>query len=151
MNIKTTFEGISPESRLWYVVDATDLPVGRLASEVAKIIRGKHKPHFAPHLDVGDHVVVVNASKVEMTADKPEKKIYYSHSGYPGGLKEENFISLRARKPEKVIEKAVWGMLPKNRLGRATLKKLHVYPDDKHTHGAQNPEVLKLEIKKVEK
>jgi large subunit ribosomal protein L13 len=151
MNIKTTFEGISPESRSWYLVDAADLPVGRLASELAKIIRGKHKTQFAPHLDVGDHVVVINASKVEMTSDKPEKKIYYSHSGYPGGLKEENFSSLRARKPEKVIEKAVWGMLPKNRLGRATLKKLHVYPDDKHVHGAQNPEVLKLEIKKVEK
>ena len=151
MNIKTKFEGIAPEDRSWYLVDATDLPVGRLASEVAKILRGKHKPYFAPHLDVGDHVIVVNASKVEMTANKPEKKIYYSHSGYPGGLKEENFNSLRNRKPKEIIEKAVWGMLPKNRLGRSTLKKLHVYSDDKHIHSAQKPEALKLDIEKVKK
>ncbi|MEC7819831.1 MAG: 50S ribosomal protein L13 [Actinomycetota bacterium] len=150
MNIKTKFEEIPSDSRDWFLVDATGLPVGRLASEIAKIIRGKHKPSFAPHIDVGDHVVVVNASKVEMTANKPEAKVYYSHSGYPGGLKEETFNSLRQRKPEQIIQKAVWGMLPKNRLGRSTIKKLHVYSDEKHLHGAQNPQELKLEIEKVE-
>ena len=134
MNIKTKFEEIPSDSRDWFLVDATGLPVGRLASEIAKIIRGKHKATFAPHIDVGDHVVVVNASKVEMTANKPEAKVYYSPSGYPGGLKEETFTSLRQRKPEQIIQKAVWGMLPKNRLGRSTIKKLHIYSDDKHVH-----------------
>ena len=150
MNIKTKFEEISPDSRSWFLIDATGLPVGRLASEVAKLIRGKHKASFAPHLDVGDHVVIVNASKVEMTANKPEAKIYYSHSGYPGGLKQETFKSLKERKPDQIIQKAVWGMLPKNRLGRSTIKKLHIYSDDKHGHDAQNPQELKLEIQKVE-
>ena len=149
MNVKTTFEGVAPEDRAWYIVDATELPVGRLASEIVKILRGKNKPQFAPHLDVGDHVIVINASKVELSGDKANKKIYYSHSGYPGGLKEEKFSSLRDRKPEKIIEKAVWGMLPKNRLGRATLKKLHIFSDAEHVHESQNPEKINLDIQKV--
>jgi|TARA_B100001750_G_scaffold245635_1_gene265762 large subunit ribosomal protein L13 len=149
MNVKTTFEGVAPEDRAWYIVDATELPVGRLASEIVKILRGKNKPQFAPHLDVGDHVIVINASKVELSGDKANKKIYYSHSGYPGGLKEEKFSSLRDKKPEKIIEKAVWGMLPKNRLGRATLKKLHIFSDAEHVHESQNPEKINLDIQKV--
>jgi len=149
MNVKTTFEGVAPQDRAWYIVDATELPVGRLASEIVKILRGKNKPQFAPHLDVGDHVIVINASKVELSGDKANKKMYYSHSGYPGGLKEEKFSSLRDRKPEKIIEKAVWGMLPKNRLGRATLKKLHIFSDGEHVHESQNPEKINLDIQKV--
>ena len=113
--------------------------LGRLASEIAQILRGKHKPEYAPHLDVGDHIVVINAEKIQLTANKAEQKTYYSHSGYPGGIKEESFNSLKKRKPEKIIERAVWGMLPKNRLGRSMIKKLHIYSSDKHPHVAQNP------------
>ena len=102
-----------------------------------------------PHLDVGDYVVVINASKIQATSKKPEQKMYYDHSGYPGGLKEESFNSLKKRKPEKIIERAVWGMLPKNRLGRSILKKLYVYRDETHPHGAQNPSELSFDIKKV--
>ena len=120
------------------------------ASEIAQILRGKHKPQYAPHLDVGDHVVVINAGQIGITSKKPEQKMYHSHSGYPGGIKSESFNSLRERKPEKIIERAVWGMLPKNRLGRATIKKLHIYSTDKHPHVAQNPVELNFDIKKVE-
>ena len=123
MNTKTTFKGIEASDRNWHLVDASNLPLGRLASEVAQVLRGKHKPEYAPHLDVGDHVVVINADKIKVTANKSDQKMYYSHSGYPGGIKEESFSSLKKRKPEKIIERAVWGMLPKNRLGRATIKK----------------------------
>ena len=124
--------------------------LGRLASEIAQILRGKHKPQYAPHLDVGDHVVVINAGQIGITSKKPEQKMYHSHSGYPGGIKSESFNSLRERKPEKIIERAVWGMLPKNRLGRAVLKKLHIYPDANHPHESQNPKELAFNIKKVE-
>ena len=127
MSTKTTFKGIEASDRSWHVVDASNLPVGRLASEIAQILKGKHKPQYAPHLDVGDHVVVINADKIQVTSKKPEQKMYYRHSGYPGGIKEESFNALKKRKPELIIEKAVWGMLPKNRLGRAIIKKLHVY------------------------
>ena len=137
------------ESR-WWVVDATDLPLGRLASEVAQLIRGKHKPTFAPHLDGGDHVIVVNADKVRVTSAKSRQKIYYRHSGFPGGLKEESFEALQARKPEAVVERAVKGMLPKNRLGRKMAKKLKVYAGPDHPHAAQSPEPLELSIRKVE-
>ena len=123
MNTKTTFEGIESSERNWHLVDASGLPIGRLASEIAQILRGKHKPQYAPHLDVGDHVVVINASKISITSKKPEQKMYHSHSGFPGGIKSESFNSLRQRKPEKIVERAVWGMLPKNRLGRSILKK----------------------------
>ena len=109
----------------------------------------KHKPQYAPHLDVGDHVVVINAEKIQLTSNKPEQKMYHSHSGYPGGIKE-SFNSLKQRKPEKIIERAVWGMLPKNRLGRAILKKLHIYPSCKPPHKAKIPKELVFNIKKVE-
>ena len=149
MNTKTTFEGIEASDRKWHLVDASNLPLGRLASEIAQILRGKHKPEYAPHLDVGDHIVVINAEKIELTANKAEQKKYYSHSGYPGGIKEESFNSLKKRKPEKIIERAVWGMLPKNRLGRSMIKKLHIYSSDTHPHVAQNPVELNFDIKKI--
>ena len=150
MNIKTTFEGIDASERDWHLVDASGLPIGRLASEIAQILRGKHKPQYAPHLDVGDHVVVINASEIAITSKKPEQKMYHSHSGFPGGIKSESFNSLRQRKPERIIERAVWGMLPKNRLGRSILKKLHIYANDQHPHESQKPQELIFNIKKVE-
>jgi large subunit ribosomal protein L13 len=136
--------------RVWYLVDATDMPLGRLASEVAQVLRGKHKPHYAPHIDVGDYVVVINASRVMVTSAKSERKIYYRHSGFPGGLKEESFASLIARRPEQVIERAVRGMLPKNRLGRQMISKLKVYAGSEHPHSAQSPQALDLDIRKVD-
>ena len=150
MNIKTTFEGIDASERNWHLVDASGLPIGRLASEIAQILRGKHKPQYAPHLDVGDHVVVINASEIAITSKKPEQKMHHSHSGFPGGIKSESFNSLRQRKPERIIERAVWGMLPKNRLGRSILKKLHIYANAEHPHESQNPQELIFNIKKVE-
>jgi large subunit ribosomal protein L13 len=151
MSTKTTFNGIESTERNWHLVDASGLPIGRLASEIAQVLRGKHKPEFAPHLDVGDHVVVVNAGEIAITSNKPEQKMYHSHSGFPGGIKSESFNALKKRKPEKIIERAVWGMLPKNRLGRSTLKKLHIYADANHPHESQNPQELVFDIKKVEK
>lgn len=132
--------------RKWYVVDATDLPLGRLASEVAKVLRGKHKPTFTPFIDTGDYVIVINADKVALTGNKWEKKIYYHHSLYPGGLKQTTYDKLRAKKPELVVEKAVKGMLPKNTLGRDMYRKLKVYAGAEHPHEAQQPEVLKIEF-----
>jgi large subunit ribosomal protein L13 len=134
----------------WWVVDADGLPLGRLASEVAKVIRGKHKPTFAPHLDGGDFVVIVNAAKVAVTSDKSQAKIYYRHSGYPGGIKSETFDSLRARRPEAILERAVKGMLPKTRLGRKLGTKLKVYAGPDHPHSAQKPQPLALDIRKVD-
>ena len=136
--------------RAWWTVDATDLPLGRLASEVARVLRGKHKPQFTPHLDTGDHVIVLNASQVAVTSGKSEQKIYYRHSGYPGGIKAESFERLRDRRPEAIIERAVRGMLPKNRLGRATFRKLRVYAGAEHPHDSQKPQPLELNITKVE-
>ncbi|MDH5420634.1 MAG: 50S ribosomal protein L13 [Acidimicrobiia bacterium] len=135
--------------REWFVVDATDLPLGRLSSEVARVLRGKHKPSFAPHLDVGDHVVIVNAEKVAVTSNKSESKIYYRHSGFPGGLREQSFEELMEKYPERIIEKAVTGMLPKNRLGRQMATKLKVYAGPDHPHQAQQPSELVLDIRKV--
>lgn len=129
----------------WYLVDAEGIVLGRLASELAKILKGKNKPIYSPHLDVGDHVVVVNADKVVLTGDKLDKKKYYRHSGYPGGLREVSYRTLMQDKPELVVEKAVRGMLPKNRLGRSMLKKLHVYAGPRHPHQAQKPENLVLQ------
>ena len=125
--------------RRWYVIDASGLVLGRLASEVAAILRGKHKPIFAPHMDVGDNVIVINASQIEMTGGKEAKKISYRHSGYPGGITGTRYDTLLATKPEWVIEKAVRGMLPKNSLGRSMIKKLHVVPGAEHPHQAQQP------------
>jgi len=136
--------------RAWFVVDATDLPLGRLASEVAQLLRGKHKPTYAPHVDGGDFIVVVNAKKVAVTSDKSQTKIYYRHSGYPGGIKAETFESLRQRRPEAIIERAVRGMLPKNKLGRQMARKLKVYAGPDHPHEAQKPQPLELDIRKVE-
>jgi len=136
--------------RDWWVVDATGLPLGRLASEVAKVLRGKHKPTFSPHMDMGDYVVVVNASRVAVTGAKAEAKRYYRHSGYPGGLTEQSFTELLDRFPERVIEKAVRGMLPKNRLGRKMLKKLKVYGGADHAHDSQAPQPLTIDVRKVE-
>jgi large subunit ribosomal protein L13 len=130
--------------RRWYVVDADGAVLGRLASEVAKILRGKHKPIFAPHADTGDHVVVVNARRVRLTGGKEEKKVAYRHSGYPGGLRETLYSRLLATRPAFVVERAVRGMLPKNRLGRAMIRKLNVYEGPEHPHRAQNPVPLKL-------
>ena len=134
----------------WWVVDATDLPLGRLASEVARLLRGKHKPTFSPHMDGGDYVVVVNAEKVGVTGAKAEQKRYYRHSGYPGGLSERGYAHVMATHPERIIERAVRGMIPKNRLGRRVFKKLKVYAGPDHPHFSQQPEPLTLEMRKVE-
>jgi large subunit ribosomal protein L13 len=142
--MKTHSTKPSEITREWLLVDADGVVLGRLASEVAKRLRGKHKPNFSPHLDVGDHVIVVNASKVVMTGNKLNDKFHYRHSGYPGGLSAVPYSKLMATKPELAIEKAVKGMLPSNRLGRAMLKKLKVYAGPEHTHAAQNPTVLDL-------
>ncbi len=151
MNVNKTYSPKPSEiERQWHVVDATDLPLGRLASELAQILRGKHKPIYSPHLDCGDFVIVVNADKVAVTSGKSKKKIYYRHSGYPGGIKAETFESLRDRRPEAIVERAVRGMLPKNRLGRKMLKKLKVYAGPDHPHQAQRPQPLELNIRKVE-
>jgi large subunit ribosomal protein L13 len=136
--------------RSWWVVDAADLPLGRLASEVAAILRGKRKPTFAPHMDMGDYVVVVNASKIAVTGAKASDKRYFRHSGYPGGISEESFTQLLERHPERIIEKAIRGMLPKNRLGRQMLKKLKVYPGPEHAHQGQDPQPLTIDVRKVE-
>jgi large subunit ribosomal protein L13 len=126
--------------RRWYVLDASEQVLGRLASEAALILRGKHKPIYAPHMDVGDHVIIVNAAKVTLTGGKETKKVAYRHSGHPGGITGTLYEDLLARKPAFAVEKAVKGMLPKNRLGRAMFRKLHVVPGPEHRHQAQKPE-----------
>lgn len=130
--------------RGWYLVDASDKTLGRLATEVASRLRGKHKPEFTPGVDTGDHIVVINAEKVRVTGNKAEGKMYYHHSGYPGGLKQFSFNKLQERAPERIIERAVKGMLPKNPLGRAMYRKLHVYAGPAHKHQAQQPEPLEI-------
>ena len=128
--------------RKWYVVDAADMTLGRLASEVAKVLRGKNKPTFTPHIDTGDYVIVVNAEKVKVTGKKLDQKIYYHHSDYVGGMKETTLREMLAKKPEKVVELAVTGMLPKGPLGREMYTKLFVYAGPEHKHQAQKPEAL---------
>ena len=128
--------------RKWYVVDATGYTLGRLASEVAKVLRGKNKPIFTPHIDTGDYVIIVNAEKIKVTGKKLDQKIYYHHSDYVGGMKETTLREILAKKPEKVVELAVKGMLPKGPLGREMFTKLHVYAGAEHPHTAQKPEVL---------
>jgi large subunit ribosomal protein L13 len=130
--------------RHWYVVDASGLPLGRLATRVATVLRGKHKATFTPHVDTGDFVVVVNAEKITLTGDKREKKQYHRHSGYPGGLTSISYDELLSTKPERAVEKAVWGMLPKTSLGRKQLKKLKVYRGPEHPHAAQAPKPLTI-------
>jgi large subunit ribosomal protein L13 len=127
------------------VVDAKGQRLGRLATKVARLLRGKDKPIYTPFLDTGDYVIVINAKEVEVTGKKRSQKLYRRHSGRPGGMKVETFAQLQARLPERIIEEAVWGMLPKNRLGRALFTKLRVYPGPEHPHAAQKPQVLQLE------
>jgi len=150
MNNKTYSPKATDVTRAWWVVDAGSAPLGRVATEVATLLRGKHKPMFAPHVDTGDFVIVINAALVEVTSKKSQQKIYYRHSGYPGGLREESFESLRERRPEAVVERAVRGMLPKNRLGRQMIRKLKVYSGAEHPHEAQRPETHALNQRKVE-
>ncbi len=130
--------------RDWLVIDAEGQTLGRLATEIAKRLRGKHKPEYTPFLDTGDYVIVINASKVKVTGNKTTDKMYYHHTGFPGGIKSESFEKLLARKPEDVIEIAVRGMLPKGPLGRAMFRKLKVYAGETHNHAAQQPQVIKL-------
>ena len=140
--MKTFMASPATIDRKWYVVDAEGMTLGRLASEVAKVLRGKNKPIFTPHIDTGDYVIVVNAEKVKVTGKKLLQKVYYNHSDYVGGMKETTLKEMMAKKPEQVIELAVKGMLPKGPLGRTMIKKLHVYAGAEHAHQAQKPEVL---------
>ena len=130
--------------RDWFVVDATGKTLGRLATEIARRLRGKHKAEYTPHMDTGDYIVVINAKDVQVTGNKRKDKIYYHHTGYPGGIKGISFEKLIAKKPEQVIEKAVKGMLPKGPLGREMFRKLKVYPGAQHHHAAQQPQVLEI-------
>ena len=140
--MKTFMASPATIDRKWYVVDATDMTLGRLASEVAKVLRGKNKPIFTPHIDCGDNVIVINAEKIKVTGEKMDQKVYYHHSDYVGGLKEATLREKLEKKPEQVIELAVKGMLPKGPLGRQMFTKLHVYAGPDHKHEAQKPEVL---------
>ena len=140
--MKTYMANPDKIERKWYVVDAEGATLGRLASEIAKVLRGKNKPEYTPHIDTGDYVIVVNAEKVKVTGKKLQQKIYYNHSDYVGGMRETTLAELLAKKPEKVIELAVKGMLPKGPMGRDMIKKLHVYAGPEHKHEAQKPEVL---------
>lgn len=142
---KTYLPPVDTIERKWYVVDAADQRLGRLASEVANVLRGKNKPTFTPHMDTGDFVIVINAEKVDVTGKKRTEKLYRRHSGRPGGMKTETFAKLQARLPERIIEQAVKGMLPKNSLGRQLFTKLKVYAGDNHPHAAQQPETLTIQ------
>ncbi|TLS35485.1 50S ribosomal protein L13 [Pseudalkalibacillus caeni] len=143
--MRTTYMAKSNEvERKWYVVDAEGQTLGRLASEVASILRGKHKPSFTPHVDTGDHVIILNAEKIELTGKKLTDKMYYRHSGHPGGLKSRTALEMRTNRSQQMLEIAVKGMLPKNSLGRKMAKKLHVYAGSEHNHQAQQPEKYEL-------
>lgn len=140
--MKTYMANPDKIERKWYVVDAEGATLGRLSSEIAKVLRGKNKPEYTPHIDTGDYVIVVNAEKVKVTGKKLQQKVYYNHSDYVGGMRETTLAELLAKKPEKVIELAVKGMLPKGPMGRDMIKKLHVYAGPEHANQAQKPEVL---------
>ena len=141
----TTFLAKAHEvERKWYVVDAEGQTLGHLATEVASILRGKNKPIYTPHVDTGDNVIVINAAKIKLTGNKENQKVYKHHTGYPGGLREIPYKEMLEKHPERIIEKAVKGMLPKNKLGREMIKKLRVYPGTEHNHEAQKPELLKF-------
>jgi large subunit ribosomal protein L13 len=143
--MRTTYMAKANEvDRKWFVVDAEGKTLGRLATEVATLLRGKHKPTFTPHVDTGDNVIIINAEKVELTGNKLNDKIYYRHTMYAGGLKERTALEMRTNYPVKMLELAVKGMLPKGRLGRQQIKKLHVYAGNEHPHQAQKPEVYEL-------
>jgi large subunit ribosomal protein L13 len=141
---RTFLPKVSLHNPEWFVIDATDKHLGRLASTIAMVLRGKHKPTYTPHMDTGDFVIVINAEKVAVTGKKRTQKVYKRHSGRPGGMKEENFESLIKRLPERVVEHAVRGMLPKNRLGRQLFRKLKVYKGNSHPHTAQQPKPLTI-------
>jgi len=142
--VRTYSPKASEIDRTWFVVDAEGLVLGRMATEVARLLRGKHKPIYASHIDTGDHVIIVNADKVVLTSDKAAKKKVFRHSGFPGGIKEQTYADLLAKKPAEAVRRSVRGMLPKNRLGRAQLKKLKVYAGPVHPHIAQHPQTLEL-------
>ena len=144
--MKTFMASPATIDRKWYVVDAADMTLGRMASEVAKVLRGKNKPIFTPHMDTGDYVIIVNAEKVKITGKKLDQKIYYHHSDYVGGMKETTLREMMAKKPERVIELAVKGMLPKGPLGKGMIKKLHVYAGPDHEQAAQKPQALELKF-----
>ena len=144
-NAKTYAVRESEIDRRWYVVDAADETLGRLASRIARVLEGKHKPTYSPNLDSGDHVIVLNASRIAVSSNKRETKLYIRHSGFPGGYKEETLGHLLERRPEEVIRRAVRGMLPRNRLGEQMSRKLHVYAGAEHPHAAQKPEPMRKE------
>ena len=141
---KTSIPSLDSIDRQWFIVDAENQTLGRLATEVASVLRGKTKPNFTPHLDTGDFVIVINAEKIKVSGKKADQKLYRRHSGRPGGMKVENFNSLQARIPERIVETAVKGMLPHTRLGRQLFRKLKVYKGSDHPHTAQEPQTLKL-------
>lgn len=147
--MKTVIPKIDSIERKWYLIDAQDEVLGRLASQVAFLLRGKHKPEFTPHLDLGDHVVVINADKIKVTGRKPSQKIYKRYSGYPGGLRTKPMEKMMQERPGRVFFHAVKGMLPKNRLGRKMIKKLRVYAGSEHPHLAQKPEALPDMLRKI--
>ena len=142
--MKTYTAKVGEVEQGWYVVDAQGKVLGKLATQIATRLRGKHKPEYTPHIDTGDYVVVINAEKVRVTGRKTERKVYFRHTGYPGGLKQTNFAKLKSTKPERVIQKAVTGMLPKGPLGYAMIKKLKVYAGAAHPHSAQQPKTLEI-------
>ena len=144
--MKSYMASASTIERKWYVVDAQDQTLGRLCSEVAKVLRGKNKPTYTPHIDTGDNVIVVNAEKIKVTGKKLDQKIYYNHSDFPGGMRETTLKEMLAKKPEDVITLAVKGMLPKGPLGRSMITKLHVYAGAEHPHAAQKPEALEIKF-----
>ena len=131
--------------RVWHVIDADGLVLGRVATEAARILRGKHKPIYTPHIDTGDHVIIINADKMVLTSDKGSKKMIYRHSGYPGGIKERTYSDLMEKKPQEAVRRSIRGMLPKTRLGRAQISKLKIYAGPTHPHAAQQPQPLALE------
>lgn len=141
---KTYLPPVDTIERKWYVIDATDQRLGRLASEIAKVLRGKNKPSYTPFMDVGDFVIIINADKISVTGKKRTQKLYRRHSGRPGGMKIETFAKLQARIPERIIEQAIKGMLPKNTLGRQLFTKLNVYAGPDHPHQAQKPDILEI-------
>ncbi|ACL18790.1 LSU ribosomal protein L13P [Desulfitobacterium sp. LBE] len=143
--MSTFFAKANAVERKWYVIDAAGLPLGRLATEAARILRGKHKPTFTPNVDTGDHVIIINAEKVVLTGNKLDQKMYRRHSGYPGGLKETPYRKLMQNMPERAVEHAVKGMLPHNKLGAQMYTKLKVYRDENHPHQAQQPEVWTIQ------
>jgi large subunit ribosomal protein L13 len=138
--VRTYSPKASEITRAWYLIDAEGMVLGRLATEVARLLRGKHRPYYAPHLDTGDHVVIINADKIVMTSNKADQKFAYRHSGYPGGLRSTSYATLLENNPVELVTRAIRGMVPKNRLGRAQMEKLKVYAGASHPHVAQNPQ-----------